>query len=127
MPYGDADDLLAFTRVRVLKATAGALRCLIGDRRVWLPRHHIKGALACRGDSGTLFVRRWIALDRRLTLPGPLRLLSQPVPAVVQRCHWYEKPVAASLHDPAVVVSVWCTCAVPVTAGAAVLPGVGSQ
>jgi hypothetical protein len=66
----------------VLRATAGALRCLIGDRRVWLPRQHIKGALLCRGDSGTLMVRRWIALDRRLAMPGPLRLVCQPLAPV---------------------------------------------
>ena len=78
MLRGDADELLSFTGVRVLRATAGALRCLIGDKRVWLPRQHIKGALLCRGDSGTLLVRRWIALDRRLAIPGALRLLCQP-------------------------------------------------
>ena len=86
MSQGDADELLTFRGVRVLKATAGALRCLIGDRRVWLPRHHIKGALVRRGDMGTLFVRRWIALDRRLAIPGPLRLISRSVPAVVPVC-----------------------------------------
>jgi len=82
MPLGDADELLRFTGVRVLRATAGALRCLIGERRVWLPRHHIRGTLLRRGDSGTLLVRRWIALDRGLTIPGVLRLLCQPVAAV---------------------------------------------
>ncbi len=82
MLRGDADELLSFTGVRVLRATAGALRCLIGDKRVWLPRQHIKGALLCRGDSGTLLVRRWIALDRRLAIPGSLRLLCQPVSQV---------------------------------------------
>jgi hypothetical protein len=76
MPHGDADELLVFRGVRVLKATAGALRCLIADRRVWLPRQHIKGRLLRPGDSGTLMVRRWIALDRRLMIPATLRLLS---------------------------------------------------
>ena len=70
MRDGDADDLLAFDRVRVLNVTAGAMHCLIGDKRVWLPREHIRGTLRCRGDSGRLLVRRWIAVDRRLALPS---------------------------------------------------------
>ena len=84
MPRGDADELLVFTGVRVLKATAGALRCLIADRRVWLPRQHIKGRLLCPGDTGTLLVRRWIARDRRLSIPTPLRLLCHRVLVVQQ-------------------------------------------
>ena len=79
MLQGNADELLVFTGVRVLMATAGALRCLIADKRVWLPRQHIKGRLIRRGDFGTLHVRRWIALDRRLAIPAPLRLLTAPV------------------------------------------------
>ena len=69
MRDGDADELLAFERVRVLNVTSGAMRCLIGDKRVWLPREHIRGALRCRGDSGRLMVRRWVAVDRKLALP----------------------------------------------------------
>ena len=70
MRDGDANELLAFERVRVLNVTSGALHCLIGDKRVWLPREHIKGTLCCRGDSGRLLVRRWVALDRNLALPA---------------------------------------------------------
>jgi hypothetical protein len=69
MGDGDANELLAFEHVRVLNVTSGALRCLIGGKRVWLPREHIKGALWCRGDSGRLLIRRWVALARNLTLP----------------------------------------------------------
>jgi hypothetical protein len=34
----DANDLLAFEQVRIVKVAAGALHCLIGHRRVWRPR-----------------------------------------------------------------------------------------
>jgi hypothetical protein len=60
------DDLLAFSDVRVIRSTAPALLCRIGDRSVWLPRGHISGKLWCAGDRGKLFIRRWIARDRRL-------------------------------------------------------------
>jgi hypothetical protein len=70
MRDGNANELLAFERVRVLNVASGALHCLIGDKRVWLPREHIKGRLWCRNDSGTLLIRRWVALDRNLALPA---------------------------------------------------------
>jgi hypothetical protein len=76
---GDGDELLLFKGVRVLAATAGALRCLIGDRRVWLPRQHIKGLLLCRGDRGPLLVRRWIARDRALPIPATVSVACQPM------------------------------------------------
>ena len=60
------DDLVAFSDVRVIRSTAPALLCRIGDRSVWLPRGHISGMLWCAGDRGKLFIRRWIARDRRL-------------------------------------------------------------
>jgi hypothetical protein len=65
----EVDELVAFERVRVVTSTAAALQCAIGDKRVWLPREHIKGRLWSRGDCGTLLVRRWIALDRQLRVP----------------------------------------------------------
>jgi hypothetical protein len=88
MRDGDANDLLAFEHVRVLNVMPGALRCLIGDKRVWLPRQHIKGTLFCRGDIGRLLIRRWVALDRRLTLPGVpavVRLICEPLRALRPR------------------------------------------
>jgi hypothetical protein len=66
----DADDLVAFHRVRVIESTGPALFCAIENKRVWLPRHHIRGNLWNRGDHGTLMVRRWIALDRHLAVPS---------------------------------------------------------
>lgn len=60
------DDLLTFRDVRVIRSTSPALLCRIGDKSVWLPREHISGRLWCAGDRGTLFIRRWIARDRRL-------------------------------------------------------------
>ena len=87
MRDGD-DELLVYEQVRVLNVTSGAMRCLIGDKRVWLPRQHISGTLSCRGDSGTLRVRRWVATDRKLALP----------PRVVRlRC----RSVRATLRAPA--------------------------
>jgi len=65
-----ADDFVTFAHVRVVRTTAPALFCAIGDKRVWLPRTHIKGNLWCRGDRGTLLVRRWVALDRHLAIPN---------------------------------------------------------
>ena len=82
MRDGDPNELLVFEQVRVLNVAAGALRCLIGNRRVWLPREHIKGALWCRGDVGRLLVRRWIAIARNLTFPSAapmVRLSCQPI------------------------------------------------
>ena len=80
MQDGKADELLAFEQVRILNVASGALYCLIGDKRVWLPREHIKTMLCCRGDRGRLLVRRWVALDRQLVVPAAARLvpLSRP-------------------------------------------------
>jgi hypothetical protein len=66
MALNDADALVTFRDVRVIRATAPALLCQIGERSVWLPRMHISGKLWCTGDRGTLFIRRWIARDRHL-------------------------------------------------------------
>ena len=63
------DDLVAFRYVRVVRSTAPALFCAIGDERVWLPRRHIRGNLWRRGDCGDLLIRRWVAVDRRLIDP----------------------------------------------------------
>ena len=62
----DADDLVSFEDVRVIRSTAPALLCRIGGKSVWLPRGHISGKLWCVGDRGKLFIRRWIARDRHL-------------------------------------------------------------
>jgi hypothetical protein len=66
LPTDDADDLVPFQDVRVIETSGPALRCRIGNRTVWLPRQHISGKLWCSGDRGKLFVRRWLARDRRL-------------------------------------------------------------
>lgn len=62
----DADDLVAFQDVRVIRSTAPALLCRIGPKSVWLPRRHISGKLWCAGDRGRLYVRRWLAREREL-------------------------------------------------------------
>jgi hypothetical protein len=67
----DADDLIPFQDVRVLRTTPPALLCGIGSRRVWLPRGHVSGKLWAAGDRGKLFVRRWVARDRQL-IDSPL-------------------------------------------------------
>ena len=66
MPTENADDLVLFLDVRVMKSTAAALRCRIGEKSVWLPRGHISGKLWCTGDRGKLLIRRWVARDRHL-------------------------------------------------------------
>lgn len=66
MPTDNADDLVPFPDVRVIRSTAQALLCWIRGRSVWLPRGHISGKLWCTGDRGQLFIRRWIARDRHL-------------------------------------------------------------
>jgi hypothetical protein len=66
MSTDDADDLVAFQDVRVVRSTAPALLCRIGDRNVWLPRGHISGKLWNTGDRGKLFIRRWVARERLL-------------------------------------------------------------
>src|SRR4030095_16729833 len=66
MDSTDADALVAFQDVRVIQAAAAALLCRIGDRRVWLPRVDISGKLWRVGDRDNLFIRRWLARDRRL-------------------------------------------------------------
>jgi hypothetical protein len=74
----NADDLVPFKDVRVIRSTAPALLCRIGERSVWLPRWHISGKLWCTGDRGTLFIRRWVARDRNLidvqgaVIPSPI-------------------------------------------------------
>ena len=65
MPTDDAD-LVLFQDVRVIRSTAPALLCRIGEKSVWLPRWHISGKLWCTGDRGKLFIRRWVARDRNL-------------------------------------------------------------
>ena len=66
MATNDADDLVLFQDVRVIRSTVPALLCRIGGKSVWLPRWHISGKLWCTGDRGKLFVRRWVARDRDL-------------------------------------------------------------
>jgi hypothetical protein len=62
----DDADLVLFQDVRVIRSTAPALLCRIGEKSVWLPRGHISGKLWCTGDRGKLFIRRWVARDRNL-------------------------------------------------------------
>lgn len=69
MPDKETNGFVPFRHVRIISAAASALFCAIADKRVWLPREHVKGRLWSRGDRGTLLVRRWIALDRQLIAP----------------------------------------------------------
>jgi len=66
MTTDDADDLVVFQDVRVIRSTAPALFCRIGEKSVWLPRGHVSGKLWCAGDRGKLFIRRWVARERHL-------------------------------------------------------------
>jgi len=77
----DADDLVAFRNVTIVRSTAPALLCRIGDKSVWLPRGHISGKLWRTGDRGRLFVRRWVARDGNLlALRG--EAIASPAPSV---------------------------------------------
>jgi len=66
MATDDADDLVPFQDVKVIRSTAPALLCRIGGKSVWLPRGHVSGKLWCTGDRGKLFIRRWVARERNL-------------------------------------------------------------
>jgi len=72
----DVDDFVLFQDVRVIRSTAPALLCRIGERSVWLPRWHLSGKLWSAGDRGKLFIRRWVACDRHL-----IDLHRVPIPA----------------------------------------------
>ena len=88
MATDDADDLVTFRDVRVIRSTAPALLCRIGNRSVWLPRWHVSGKLSCTGDRGKLLIRRWVARERHLIdldgaaiAPPETATLRPPVPA----------------------------------------------
>lgn len=83
MTPADADDLVQFEDVDVIKSTGPALLCQIGRRRVWLPRSQVTGKLWCAGDRGKLFIRRSFAREQDLIpahapAPPPLRLVIPP-------------------------------------------------
>src|SRR5690349_2962385 len=96
MANDDADGLLPFLDVRVLRSTPPALLCRIGNKRVWLPRLHISGKLWCTGDRGKLFIRRWIARDRGLIGPTPGAAVLSLVPPRARR----RSPVQLQLVRP---------------------------
>ena len=83
MATDDADDLVPFQDVRVIRSTPPALLCRIGEKSVWLPRQHISGKLWCTGDRGKLFIRRWVARERYLIdmLGAAIR---SPAPALLR-------------------------------------------
>lgn len=62
----DAQDLVPFRDVLVIRSTAPALFCRIGTRRLWLLRSQISGKLWKTGDRGRLFVRRSVVVDQGL-------------------------------------------------------------
>ena len=66
MATDDADELVPFEDVSIIRSTAPALLCQIGEKSVWLPRGHISGKLWRAGDRGKPFIRRWVARDRHL-------------------------------------------------------------
>ena len=69
MAAENADDLVPFLNVTVIRSTGPALLCRIGEKNVWLSRVHISGKLWSVGDRGKLFIRRWVARDRHLIEP----------------------------------------------------------
>ena len=81
MATDDADDLVLFLDVSVIRSTAPALFCRIGERNVWLPRWHISSKLWRTGDRGKLFIRRWVARDRNL-IDAQGAAIQSPVPSL---------------------------------------------
>ena len=81
MSTENADDLVPFEDVRVVRSTAPALLCRIGEKSVWLPRWHISGKLWCTGDRGKLFIRRWLARERKL-IDAEGAVIRSPVPSL---------------------------------------------
>ena len=81
MTTEDADDLVLFLDAKVISSTAQALLCQIGEKSVWLPRWHISGKLWRAGDRGKLFIRRWVARDRKL-IDAPVAAIRLAVPSV---------------------------------------------
>jgi hypothetical protein len=81
MATDDADDLVPFQDVTVIRSTAPALLCRVGEKTVWLPRGHISGKLWCTGDRGKLFIRRWVARDRHLIDPPEAAVSATPAPS----------------------------------------------
>ena len=84
MPAENSDDLVPFEDVRVIRSTAPALLCRIGERNVWLSRWHVSGKLWCTGDRGKLFIRRWVAREREL-IDAQGTAIRSPVPSLAQR------------------------------------------
>ena len=82
MATDNADDLVPFQDVRVIRSTAPALLCRIGGKSVWLPRGHISGKLWCTGDRGKLFIRRWVARDRHLIDLHGAAVTASPAPSL---------------------------------------------
>ena len=99
MANDDADGLVPFQDVRVLRSTPPALLCRIGDKSVWLPRLHISGKLWCTGDRGKLFIRRWVARDRRLIGPTSGTAILSLVPARAARDAPARVQRVRAIHD----------------------------
>ena len=66
MPIPQADDLVPFRDVLVIRSSAPSLLCRIGARRLWLLRSQISGKLWQAGDRGRLFVKRSVVVDHGL-------------------------------------------------------------
>lgn len=66
METDDADALVMFLDVTLVRSTVPALLFRIGHRTVWLSRSDVSGKLWRAGDRGKLFVRRSRAHDRQL-------------------------------------------------------------
>ena len=81
MATENADDLVPFLSVTVIRSTTPALLCRIGEKSVCLSRVHISGKLWSVGDRGKLFIRRWVARDRHLIEPEETATASSSVSA----------------------------------------------
>jgi hypothetical protein len=61
-------DKVEIEDVEVLRDTGKALLCRINEREIWIPQSQIDddSEVYQEGDSGTLIVSEWIALEKKL-------------------------------------------------------------
>ena len=85
MGMDDADDLVPFPNVRVIRSTGPALLCMVRNQRVWLLRSQVSGRLRRTGDRGRLLIRRAVASDRGLIQRPRAQAVSRLGRSVAQR------------------------------------------
>ena len=67
----DGDEPITFEKCEVARTTDKALLCWIDGDKVWIPKSQIDDDSelydgAVEGDTGTLVIPRWLAIDKAL-------------------------------------------------------------